>query len=259
MGLLAGLASAWRLDEPTGTREDIHGSIDLVEINGPIDDRVGKVTARAVNLDGSLTVDECLEAPNNTFARIGDQAKTFAGWVIFDDLSVNRRLASKWTDVQGREFHLTFAQTANRLRFAVRNTDDAGNTAVDADNFGAPSTGVWICVFVWHDPDNDEIGIQINDTTPNVAAFAGGVQTTNVLTRFMLGALGRSAGTLQDPGSTLNGGLNMWAAWNRVLTAKERRDFYNKGKGLNYPFSLPGGLPIGALISSGALISRLRL
>ena len=93
--------------------------------------------------------------------------------------------------------------------------------AVEADNFGAPSTGVWYFVTAWYDSVGDKGYISINNgpanassTISNVADGADALRlgSSNIGTRFW------------------NGRIDEVMFLKRVLTADERRQMYEIGK-----------------------------
>jgi hypothetical protein len=116
---------------------------------------------------------------------------------------------------------------ADRFRLVLFDTGDAAHT-VDADRLGSPSADTWYMVTIYHDADNDNMGIQINDLRANIIDMAsGGVQNTSA--EFRIG--------IQSNGSfPLNGFVDAVGVWDRVLPSGDLETMYNNGDGLEYPF-----------------------
>jgi hypothetical protein len=223
MSLLDGLISHWKLDEASGNALDAHGSNHLTDTN-TVGTAAGKIgNARAFNL------------ANNEYFTISDNAElsltgdlTIAGWVRCDDVSLSsdQHWLSKWDfGTAQRSYMLRHGGSTKRFEFYV-SSNGVSSTGVAANNFGAPSNGVWCFVVAWHDATNDQIGICVNNGTPNTVSHSTGIFDGNA--PFRIGTLG-TAGTYH-----WHGLLDEISIWSRVLTSDERTALYNSGNGLAY-------------------------
>ena len=92
--------------------------------------------------------------------------------------------------------------------------------------FGALSDSTWYFVVAWHDSVNNEVGLQINNTTPDTASYSLGVRAgTNAC---FIGAQSPSA---TNPES---GRGDQYCFWKTILTADQKTSLYNGGSGLAY-------------------------
>jgi hypothetical protein len=168
-------------------------------------------------------------AANNEFFNIADNADlsfngtdfTVAAFVKLDSLATTQTIMSKRADATTVEFTLVYNSGANRFQFAVHN--GIGFTIVAADNFGAPSIGVWYSVVARCNLVAQKVYIQVNNGTPNELAFTSSIPSTN--SNFRMGA--------QKSGASVdffwNGLIDSAVVWKRVLTASERTAYHNGG------------------------------
>lgn len=91
----------------------------------------------------------------------------------------------------------------------------------------------WYFVSAWYDPANDEIALQVNDNLAVTASTATGIYAGNGM--FVIG--GQPTGTTPPVDYHLNGSVDEFGIWERVLTEEERGQLYNGGLGCTYPFA----------------------
>jgi concanavalin A-like lectin/glucanase superfamily protein len=237
VALIDNLISYWKLDEASGDALDAHGTNDLTETSGTIASATGKI-GNARDFESADT--EYFEIADNADLSTGDIDFTIAAWVNLESLT-NGTIASKYETVGNQREYLFFYNandhvTNNRFSFAV-SSDGTGAALVtiDANNFGAPSTGTWYHVVAWHDSVSNQIGISVNAGTPDTASHSAGV--FNSTTPFRLGAIFAGGGQFYQ----LDGLLDEVGFWKRVLTSQERTDLYNGGSGLSYDDFDAGG------------------
>ena len=221
MAWMDNLESYWRLAEISGTRVDSHGSNDLTD-NNTVPGEAGKINI-AAHFDNANS--ESLSIADNTSLSMGDIDFAIACWVNQDTQDTREQYVTKWATGSNREYALYYVQSVDRFRFTVRDVADTGNTNVDADNLGSPSTGTWYFIVVEHDASANTISIQVNNGTIDSAAHSGGV--IDGAAAFRIGATSAeySDGFIDEVG-----------VWKRTLTTAERTALYNGGAGLSYPF-----------------------
>lgn len=219
------LISVWALDEASGNATDSHGSNTLTDTN-----TVARVTGLLGNCgDFEDTNSEYFTVADNASLSMGHVDCTITYWVKFESLGTIRDCVSKWGGTASTQEYLTgYSSSTNRIRFLVNNTAATVTTGVNADNLGAPSTGVWYFVACWHDDTASEIGIKVNDGTANTASTSGGIRDST--TNFQVGAR-------PGPGNYHDGLIDQVTVWKRVLTAGEITTLYNSGNGLAYPWA----------------------
>jgi hypothetical protein len=188
------------------------------------------VPENAASFDG---VNDELSVASNATLQTGDIDFTVAIWVYMDDKSSNRPMLAKWDfGSNDREYLIMYEIGMDRIAFFV-SPDGTGPSQVqlDADTLGSPKTNTWYLVTAWHDSVNDELGIQINDASPDTVAHAAGVNAGNSF--FAIG--------VDDPGNNRHDGRCCFAGlWKRVLTENERNELFNLGSGLKYSFLSAG-------------------
>jgi hypothetical protein len=230
LALRDALVAFWELEEASGTRNDSHGTNHLTQTNG-VSSATGKVGTGA---DFELSSSQYLTVTTNSTIRMGGLNNnnhldfTIAFWVKFESLPASEQdLVSKFeTSSSGREYRVIYNNATSRLTFQV--AADGGSVAsATANNFGAPTTGVWYFVVAWHDATADTINISVNDGTANSTAHSTGVK--GGASPLRLGAIGRAS-----LASYLDGMLDQVGIWKRALTSLERTELYNSGSGLAY-------------------------
>ena len=88
------------------------------------------------------------------------------------------------------------------------------------------SSNTWYYVVAWHDSVGNQVGISVNDSVPDTAAFTFG--SFDDVGTFAIGkeSVNYFGGTIDEVGF-----------WKRTLTSGERTQLYNAGAGLAYPFT----------------------
>lgn len=226
--LLTNLISYWKMDESSDNRSDSHASNTLTDIN-TVTSATGKI-----NLAASFAVSnsELLRGPTLGGLDFGDEDFTFSVWVKINTKGANRGIYAKSDSPNSQKsYFLTFHNGADTFRaFFASNADGSTFITIDSANFGSPSTGTFYHVVVYHDSVNNEIGIIVNDGTPDTAAFTTGVnqQTTDA---FVIGMNGWSGVAGDNP---FDGEIDEVGVWGKVLSSADITALYNSGSGLPY-------------------------
>lgn len=240
MALTDSLISYWALDEASGNRADSHGSNTLTDGNS-VGSGAGKIGTAADFESGST---DYLFRNDNADLSTGDVDWSLQAWVNLESKPANLMVIAGKHDgatVAGSEYLLYWDNTVDRFRLAVYGP--AGATAtVTASTFGAPSTGTWYLIHVWHDATANEIGIAVNAGSADTASFSAGCNDT---------AANLILGTLEGGSLWYDGLIDEVGFWKRVLTSGERTQLYNGGSGLAYPFAAGGGATSGNLLLLG--------
>lgn len=216
------LISYWRLDEASGIRYDLTPSSNgLVSTNG--------VGAAAGVLGGAAAFarasSQHLEATHDASQQVPDPISfTFAGWAYFDSSGTFQVVVSKCTPAGQAggvlcEYAL-YRWTDNFLYFDVGN----GTALGEVGSAAAVSAGAWHHVIAWHDADRHTLSLQLDGGAVQAAAWAGGTRTD--VGKLRLGWDGAA-------GRYLDGRLDGWGFWKRVLTPTERGRL---AAGLDFPF-----------------------
>jgi hypothetical protein len=223
------LVSYWSLDEASGNALDAHGSNNLTEIN-----TVGTATGRVGNARGTFSSSSGrFVASSSSVVQIGDADATLAGWVrVNSDASPYGVLGKYVTSGNQRSFRILAGSNGFRFTFTFQvSSDGTSSTLTGLDWSGTASTGVWYFIVCRHDAAANQISLSVNGGTPATASHSGGLFASSSV--FELGRNGSSG--------NLNGLLDEWGYWSRLLTADEITELYNSGSGMSYADITGGG------------------
>lgn len=118
----------------------------------------------------------------------------------------------------GQEYSIYQASSNSKINFRVSNTSN--NFTVSADNFGVTPTNEVIKVYCWIDNTAKEIGIIVNNGTPNTTSFTGTVRNGTNAMRIGADTIGRQLAN----GATINN----CRKWRKKLSAQEITDIFTK-------------------------------
>jgi hypothetical protein len=215
MALTDSLISYWKLDEASGNALDAHGAHNLTD-NGSVASVAGKInTAR------DLAAVDYFSKGHDPELGFGDEDFTVAGWVKLTSKPALGYMLNKFSGTAG--YQVAYRSDLDRFYFAVGDADS--QHIENADVLASPSTGVWYFIVAWHDSTANTVNIQINDGTADSGSYSTGV--SDPAADFQIGF----------SGSSIDGVVDEFGLWGRVLTAQERTDLYNGGSGLAYPFT----------------------
>jgi len=213
------LVAWWAMDESGGVRYDSTGISDLTDVNTVASSNTSKSGKSSLFVSAN---GESLQLGDNAETSMGDIDFTLVGWVRFDKINNFNRIIGKGADVPSAEFYLDYATNVNRFRFLVGNNSTYG--MVTASNSGAAITDTWYFVAAWHDTTSNTINIQVNNGTIDSVSYSGGSwDSTNSL---LFGSTGA--------GSQLDGLLDEFALYKKILSASELSNIYNSGAGCAY-------------------------
>lgn len=223
------------MDEASGNALDAHGANDLTD-NNSVGAASGKINGARDFESGSS---QYLSHADNADLSTGAADFTLALWVSLESLStmdVIAKLDPTASPVLS-EYTLRYDSSINRFDWFVSTGGINSWMETLSNNFGALSTGTLYFVVVWHDHTNSEVGISVNDGTPDINS-TGGNNPLNTASGFAIGRPGEYNGLYWD------GLVDEVGFWKRVLTSGERTSLYNGGSGLAYPFTGGVSLPI---------------
>ena len=215
------LVSWWELNEESGERADAHGSNDLTDNN-----TVLYAAGKQGNAGDFEEVNvEYLSHADNASLSTGNIDFTFGCWVKMEsDPGSHMYIISKYATVGNGEYALNFNTTTNRFEFFI--CDGSALGTVTANQLGAPATGTWYYVIVWHDATNSLVGVQVNNGTADTAAAGRNPQDGSDV--FRIGNYGGASAISWD------GLIDEVGFWKRLLTASEKTWLYNAGDGRAY-------------------------
>lgn len=221
--LRRGLVGYWRLEESSGTRYDCSSYGNHLGSSN----NVGSTTAGKSYNAATFTMasSQSLCVSNAPSLSVGNtQAFTITAWIKMTNTTVYQDIIVK----EAPEYVLEYNDVMGRLRFALRDRDDASWGIADSTTFGSVSANVWMFVACGFDGSN--VFIAINNGTKDTALLAMGGRTTTSF--FSLGAT--SAGI-----SPFGGFMDEVSFHRRYLSDSELTQLYNAGRGTHFPWAHP--------------------
>ena len=210
------ITSWWDLDEVAGGRADASGSNNLTD-NNTVTFTTGKKGNAA---DFTRANSEYLSVADNSTLDAGDIDLTLGCWVKLDSKPASMGIMGKWDG--DTEYILYYNTSSDRLQFIVN--DGSGNTLVNADTLGSPSTGTWYFIMAWHDEANDTINIQVNNGGVDSEAHSTGIKVgTGTFTLGRFSASNYFDGQIDSPFLAKD-----------LFTSDEKTWLYNDGAGRSY-------------------------
>jgi hypothetical protein len=215
------VVSYWKMDETSGTRDDAVSTNDLAEFTATVNSAAGKIN-NAADVAGTDTSSLWISGGHSSLQFTS--SFTIAYWMFLDNtISAEGGMISKF-DGSVTSYLLRFQSGGSPFVQLIVNPG-AGDTTVNSTT--VLSTSTWYFVVAWFDDSANQIGISVNDGTPQTQAFSD--------------SLSGSAGNFRVMRSTVDGtspdgridGLGIWS---RALTSDERTELYNSGTGKDYPF-----------------------
>ncbi len=208
------LVSFWELDEqPSGTRIDVYSSNNLSD-NNTVTSIAGLISNAALFNDANS---EYLSSSSTDFDLT--DSFTISGWVYFNNYDTSQAIVSRYVGSGPNRWSLHFNSAQSRIEWQM-----GVNTYAVLQE---PSAEAWHFYCAWFDDDVDKIYLQIDNGTINEIAVA--TPPASATRDFHLGAQ-------NDAGMTmfLDGRLDHWGVWSRILTIAERTYLYNSGVGRPY-------------------------
>lgn len=223
--LLTGLVEHWSMDESSGNRVGLHNGYVLTDFN-----TVGSTTGKISNASVFVKANSELLYHTSTIYNFQDTSFSLTGWLMQDatDASNNRTfLAYNEDGTNNVSYYAYIGNTgganANKIVFEC-----AGQAVVSA----ALSLSTWHHFHLFHDAENDLIGLVLDDGTPVTAATGGTAPTSRPSGSLFLGALRSDVST-----SMLDGKFDEFMIHSKRLSSGEITASYNSGSGLAYPYS----------------------
>ena len=216
-GLSTDMVASYRLDEISGLRKDSSGGSgkDLTD-NNTVGSIVGKVDHAA---DFTEANSEYLSLANASLGGLspGSSDFTISAWFNFKVMS-QQFLAGVWkTSAAAHREWLLQLDSTDKINF-ITSANGSSQTGVKT---GALSTDTWYHILVTHDNTGSSRHIYLNGTSvandSNVTVYQGGGD-------FQIG-------NTQDSTDFMDGYVDEFNFWARVLTASEIASLYNGGRG----------------------------
>ena len=221
---LTSLLAHWKLDEGSGTREDSHSTNqDLTDVN-TVTQASGKIDESA---SFAAVSNEGLSNLGSTFTLGAD--KTFCGWIYLEDKLLVYTFFSKWNPGEGNEYQCRYNSITDRFEWMKGDGDVGTLETVKADTFGSPIIQTWYFICCKYNHTTKIFSISINNGAFNDGVDVGASTSSNG--DFFLGRLDTATSL------PLNGRIDEFSVFGRILSAGEITALFNSGDGLTYPFT----------------------
>lgn len=213
------LISYWSMDESsTGV-----GAVARVDSVSGLDLTDNNTTASGTGILGNaadfeLANTEYLSRADEAAISTGDIDFSFSVWINTESQGGNMDILGKWSG----EYLFRYNNASDRLDWLVVGTP---LTTVTANNFGAVPNATWMHVVVYHSATDGEIGIIVNNGTPNTAALGTG--PTDSASNFGVGS--------RIGSNYFDGLIDELYFWKKKLSATEITTLYGGGTPPAYP------------------------
>jgi hypothetical protein len=224
-GLKTGLVAWWTFDETSGTRSDSHASNDLTDFA-----TTSYIAGKQSNAAMFVRADDDRIYTNSVGSiPTGDNDWSVAGWVNFtslpssgDSMGIVSMADSTYTSNGNIDWRVFYNGTVGDLDAAVI----VSSTYYEANPGASISLSTWYFIYAYYDSTANVVGISVNDGTIDTQAVTGTPNSGSDQFKF-----GRLANNRVH---ALNGALDEWGLWSRVLTASEVSTIYNSAAGITY-------------------------
>lgn len=226
--LKADAVAYWKLDEASGNRADATGHGNTAVPVSDVGSRAGHINALAASFPGAA---DYLIVANGAQFDFGNSDFTLAGWVLLDVVfqADNEIIAKRNSTTGDLEFDVYSAGNEPPLQPGEQafQFDFAGvgqyYPYVACSSLTPNAIGVWYFVLASFDASAHLMSIRINNGTADTADST----VDNVVESGSL----YIGGNNPNPFKALNGAMEEWGIWHRLLTSDEQDYLYNSGAG----------------------------
>lgn len=219
--LLTSLENYWKFDETSGTSaDDAVNNNDLTLVTG----------ASFVSGGKSGYCVDFVSASSPTVTRPGfaGQNLSFAFWLNKDSLADRGGLFGH-NDNSNRRVYLEIGADNKYLA-------GCGNTYSQEATASFSSAGSWVHIIVtMENTSAANYTMKVYQNNSEIISFSSVFSAGTSSDDFRIGAYSYIGSTVQN----LDGKLDEFGIWTKVLTSGERAELYNSGDGFFYPFETP--------------------
>ena len=226
----ASLISFWELEEASGTRVDsVTGSgNDLTENGtGGVGQGAGQQGNCADFVAGDLDYLSIADASQSGLDITGDMS--LACWVKFTSTATQMSFAGKWA-TSNKSFYWLHNHTTNQLRFNTVANGTSGDTNVNVS--WTPSSATWYHVGIAYDASAGSVKFYVDGSQQ-------GTTQTGLNTSMFNGTAPWQMGTYTGSSLPIDGLLDEFGVWNKLLDDTDFSNLYASGTGI--PFDAGGG------------------
>lgn len=221
---LTNLTAWWKMDETSGNRADSHtNGLTLTDVN-TVGYGSGSFAKKTNSAYFQSTNSEYLYSADNANLRRGTSSMFFGFWVYFTSLIDYRMLINKFAQTGSLfEYSAYFDFPSSKIVMSFFDNTTASSSVFSASTV---TISTWYYVCAWYDGTKSYMQIN-NGTVSNGTTQALG--TSGTTAQFQLGARTEVSSSYK-----LDGYIDEFCIYKRVLTADEREWLYNAGAGRTY-------------------------
>jgi hypothetical protein len=228
LNLAANLVGGWEFENAGNLGLDSGPNALGLTNNNIVTQASGKVGFSSSYVRAST---QFLSRASEALLQTGDISFTVAAWVnLASKPAGSFMMIGSKSNAGAQEFYLAYTTAADRFQAAV--FKPAGVT-VNSNTFGAPGTGTFYLVLMWHDAAADTLNIQVNNGGVDSQATGGALAAA--------GAAEFRIGGWQNSALYWDGQIDQVMFWKRVLAAADRTALYNAGAGITVATALVSG------------------
>lgn len=231
--LTNGLVAYWRLDEVSGTRNDVSDNgFNLTQSSTTVGSDTGIIES-AVEFPGNANY--YLEKEND--AAFSPDSFSLAGWVYLSSTNSSQYIFNKSAAADNlREWMVAYSSTSGRI-YCTMYTNLTTGTIVGSYDL-LPEINSWYFIAFVVDASELEIRSKIGNTNTLDAWVRQSMTDWTTIDRNTTAPVrfGRLGGTATI--GPFNGRADEWGFWNRALNDDEVSTLWNSGAGLTHPFTV---------------------
>jgi Concanavalin A-like lectin/glucanases superfamily/Right handed beta helix region len=227
-GLIDNCTAYWKMEEvgSAATRVDSVGGLGLAVAAGSVPSRTGKIS-NGPDFPGVTTNGLVYPADAGHAAiELGDIDWTISLWVYFDTLTLQYHTMTSCRTGSGYEWDVYLNNYGGPISFYF--VKAAGGT-MNLTSFVTPVVNTWYFVVCQYDSVNDLAKIYVDGTFKNQVSSSAPVVTTTSYLHVGIDST--------DSSSPIDGCVDEFGIWKRLLSDSEITTLYNGGAGLTYPFT----------------------
>jgi hypothetical protein len=238
--LSTGLVAYWKLDEASGTREDIHSTYDLTANGtGGVGSATGKIGDYAADFEAG---DSDYLSRTDALGIASTDQFSISMWVKMESTGTTQQTPFSFNVNNGTTDQQIYADIGVAGSNVIRLIDAPGNAA--SYTWSGIDTTNWHHLVFTYKPSTSSNGLKIYIDGTNVAsATSGGTVNAVTASTFTLGA-SVFGGGYPPFGRYFDGLIDEVGVWNTELTSGNVTTLYNSGDGIPYASA-------GATVNSG--------
>lgn len=233
--LKIGLVSFWEFEDagsPPTSWADSHGTNHLTPhgTSNPSSTTtgIGGAGKKGIQLVSANT--QYVGCSDNTSLRRGNKDWSLCAWINIATFHTDQEIISKIAGFGNGEFAIgTYFTSHNVFRIWIRTNDGQTTSTLDAETFGAISTGTPYFVVMTYTNSTNTVAVYVNGSANSNSVAVSNPPIANSTAAFNIGANDAAASNGYSDAVVDQVGL-----WDKVLLSSEIDQLHASGNGLSY-------------------------